>query len=170
MNIHFKPFPPKDSVHIVKNAVVLGDVEIGEGSSVLFHAVIRGDVAPIRIGKRTNVQDNCTIHVDGDAPVDIGDDVTIGHNAVVHGCTVGNGTMIGMGSTVLSRSKIGKECIIGAGSVVLEGQEIPDGYLAAGDPAKIKRKLTQEEREHLYEISGHYVELGKKLEENDLTI
>ena len=107
------------SANIVKESVVLGDVTISEDSTVLFHAVLRGDCEKIVIGKCSNIQDNCTIHTDKGCPAVLGDYVTIGHNAVVHGCTVGTGSLVGMGAVVLNRARIGKECLIGAGSVVL---------------------------------------------------
>ena len=148
------------TANIVKEAVVIGDVTIGDGSCVLFHAVIRGDDDRIEIGRCTNIQDNCTVHVDRGCPAIIGNHVTVGHNAVLHGCTIGDGSL---GSVILNRAKIGKECLIGAESLVLEGQEIPDGSLAVGSPAKIKRMLTPQERAKLYENSESYVETGKRL-------
>lgn len=152
-----------ESANIVKESVVDGDVSVGEDSCVLYYAVLRGDVERIDVGKRSNIQDNCTVHADRGCPAVIGDDVTIGHNAVIHGCTIGDGTVVGMGSVILNRAKIGKECLIGAGSLILEGQGIPDGSLAAGHPASVKRMLTEEERKKLYENSRAYVEEGKKL-------
>lgn len=154
------------SANIVKESVILGDVSIGENSTVLFHAVLRGDDDSISVGKCSNIQDNCTVHADRGYPAVIGDCVTVGHNAVVHGCTVGDGSMIGMGAIVLNGAQIGKECLIGAGSVVLEGTVIPDGCLAVGCPAKVKRSLTEEERRKLYDSSWSYVETGRKLKKD----
>lgn len=154
------------SANIVKESVILGDVSIGENSTVLFHAVLRGDDDSIRVGKYSNIQDNCTVHADRGYPAVIGDYVTVGHNAVVHGCTVGDGSLIGMGAIVLNGAQIGKECLIGAGSVVLEGTVIPDGCLAVGCPAKVKRSLTEEERRKLYDSSWSYVETGRKLKKD----
>ena len=154
------------SANIVKESVILGDVSIGENSTVLFHAVLRGDDDSIRVGKYSNIQDNCTVHADRGYPAVIGDCVTVGHNAVVHGCTVGDGSLIGMGAIVLNGAQIGKECLIGAGSVVLEGTVIPDGCLAVGCPAKVKRSLTEEERRKLYDSSWSYVETGRKLKKD----
>lgn len=151
------------TANIVKNAVVIGDVTVGDGSCVLFHAVLRGDDERIEIGRCSNIQDNCTVHVDRGCPAIIGNNVTVGHNAVIHGCTIGDGSLIGMGSIILNRAKIGRECLIGAGSVVLEGQEIPDGSLAVGSPAKVKRMLTAQERAKIYDNSAAYVETGKRL-------
>lgn len=154
------------SANIVKESVILGDVSIGENSTVLFHAVLRGDDDSISVGKCSNIQDNCTVHSDRGYPAVIGDCVTVGHNAVVHGCTVGDGSLIGMGAIVLNGAQIGKECLIGAGSVVLEGTVIPDGCLAVGCPAKVKRSLTEEERRKLYDSSWSYVETGRKLKKD----
>lgn len=158
------------SANIVKESVVLGDVTISEDSTVLFHAVLRGDCEKIVIGKCSNIQDNCTIHTDKGCPAVLGDYVTIGHNAVVHGCTVGTGSLVGMGAVVLNRARIGKECLIGAGSVVLEDMVIPDGSLAAGNPAKIKRLLTEEERAKLYDTSFSYMVTGRKLKKDGYCI
>ena len=152
-----------DTANIVKETVVLGDVSVGEESCVLFYAVLRGDVERITVGRYSNIQDNCTVHADAGYPVWIGDYVTVGHNAVLHGCTIGQGSLIGMGAVILNGARIGKECLIGAGSLILEDQVIPDGSLAAGSPAKVKRKLTEKERKKLYESSRHYVEMGKQL-------
>ena len=116
------------TANIVKEAVVIGDVTIGDGSCVLFHAVIRGDDDRIEIGRCTNIQDNCTVHVDRGCPAIIGNYVTVGHNAVLHGCTIGDGSLIGMGSVILNRAKIGKECLIGAGSLVID--------IRIGDPGR----------------------------------
>lgn len=131
-------------VFIAPGAVVVGDVEIGPGASVWFNAVLRGDVAPIRVGARSNIQDNAVLHVDPGTPCIVGDDVTVGHGAIVHGTTVGNGTTIGMGAVVLSRSTVGARAIVAAGAVVGEGAEVADGALVAGVPAKEKRILDDE--------------------------
>ena len=152
-----------DSANIVKEAVVIGDVTVGENSTVLFHAVLRGDVEKIVIGRGSNIQDNCSVHTDTGCPALIGDNVSVGHNAVLHGCTIGEGSLIGMGAVVLNGAKVGRECLIGAGSVVLEKQVIPDGSLAVGNPAKVKRLLTEEEKRKLYWNSEAYVEAGRQL-------
>lgn len=152
-----------ETASIANGAVVVGDVTVGDYTSILFNAVLRGDDASIRIGRCSNIQDNATVHTDRGRPTVIGNHVTVGHNAVVHGCTVGDGSLIGMGAVVLNGAKIGKHCLIGAGSLVLEGQEIPDGSLAVGNPAKIKRMLTEKEIQKIYENSIVYVETGKRL-------
>src|SRR5215217_107651 len=145
-------------VFIAPGAVVVGDVEIGPGSSVWFHAAIRGDVAPVRIGARTNVQEGAVLHVDRDAPCIIGDDVTIGHGAIVHGTTVGNGVTVGMGSIILSRSKIGDRAIVAAGAVVSEGAEVAPGALVMGVPAREKRILDEERQLRSVAGATGYVE------------
>ena len=135
-----------EGVFLAPGAVIVGDVEIGAGSSVWFHATLRGDVAPIRVGSRTNIQDGAVLHCDADAPCTVGDDVTIGHGAIVHGTTVGDGATIGMGAIVLSRSRIGARAIVAAGAVVPEGADVPDGALVMGIPARLKRILDDAEQ------------------------
>ena len=149
------------SAYVAPNAVIVGDVEIAEDASVFYGVVIRADVGSIRIGARSNIQDNSVIHTEEDSPTVIGEDVTVGHQALVHACTVGDGTLVGMQSSLLSRSTIGAGCIIGGGAVVLEGQEIPAGSLAAGLPAKVRRELSAEERERLIAHAAGYVDLAK---------
>ena len=144
-------------VYLAAGAVVIGDVEIGEESSVWFNAVIRGDVAPIRIGKGSNVQDGAVLHVDRGTPCVVGDEVTIGHAAVVHGTTVGDGVTVGMGATVLSRSVVGAEAIIAAGALVPEEAVIASGTLVMGVPAREKRLLSEMERAASRENARRYV-------------
>ena len=144
-------------VYLAPGAVVIGDVEINEGSSVWFNAVIRGDVAPIRIGRGSNIQDNAVLHVDRGAPCVVGDEVTIGHAAVVHGTTVGDGVTIGMGATVLSRSTIGEEAIVAASALVPEDVVVAAGVLVMGVPARMKRELSPAEREASRENARRYV-------------
>ena len=153
------------SAAVVKESVVMGDVTIGEESTVLFYAVLRGDDNRIVIGNGTNIQDNCTIHTSTVDPVIVGNRVTVGHNAILHGCTIGDETLIGMGATVMNGSKIGKNCLVAAGSLVLEHQEIPDGSMVMGRPAKVTRVLTEEEIAHLKESAAHYIATGKTLKE-----
>lgn len=148
--------------HIAGQSVVMGDVTIGEDSSVFYYAVVRADEASITIGKRSNIQDNSTVHVDYGYPTTIGDDVTIGHNCVIHGCTIGDGSLIGMGSTILNGAKIGKNCLIGAGSLVTQNTVIPDGMLALGSPAKVRRPLSEEEIRHNYKNAADYVKLSSE--------
>lgn len=152
-----------DSAVIVQEAVVVGDVSIGKDSTVLYHAVLRGDDNSITIGDGSNIQDNCTLHGDEDAPVVIGDHVTIGHNAIIHGCTIGDSSLIGMGSIVMNHTVIGKNCLVAAGSLVLENQHIPDGSMVMGSPAKVRRSLTPEEIQGLKQSAEHYIQVGKNL-------
>jgi carbonic anhydrase/acetyltransferase-like protein (isoleucine patch superfamily) len=149
-------------VYCAPSAVIVGDVAIGENASVWFNAVIRGDVAPVKIGKGVNVQDGAVIHCDTDVPNVIGDDVTIGHGAIVHGMSVGDGTLIGMHATLLSRTQIGKECLIAAGAVVPPGLVVPDRMCVMGVPGKIVRPVTEEELKYMRWLAPHYVELAEK--------
>lgn len=149
----------KESIYFAPGAFVIGDVTLGENVGIWYNAVVRGDTNSIYIGNNTNVQDNATLHTDKDYKLYIGDGVTIGHNAVVHGCTVGDNTVIGMGSIILSGAVIGKNCIIGAGSLVTGKMNIPDGSLVMGSPAKIARPLMKHEIESNRENAVHYVEL-----------
>ena len=131
---------------VAAGARLVGDVHLAEGASVWYNAVLRGDSDSITVGAGSNLQDNVSVHVDAGHPVRIGEGVSVGHNAVVHGCTIGDASLIGMGSTVLSGAVIGDECLVAAGAVVLEGAVIPAGSLVAGVPAKVRRELTEEER------------------------
>ncbi|AKE40296.1 isoleucine patch superfamily enzyme, carbonic anhydrase/acetyltransferase [Corynebacterium kutscheri] len=142
---------------IAPNATIIGDVVIGAHSSVFYGCVLRGDIAPIRIGQRTNIQDNSVMHVDEDAPCILGDDVTVGHMALVHGATVGDGVLVGMKSTLLSHSVIGRGSLIAAGAVVLEHQEIPEKSLAAGVPAKVRRELSDAQSQAFIPHAAKYV-------------
>jgi len=151
-----------EGVFIAPNATVIGDVEIGEGSAVMYGAVIRGDLNSIRIGRFTNIQDNCTVHVDSNNKVDISDYVTVGHNVVLHGCRIGEGAIIGLGSVVLNGSEIGSGTIVAAGSVVRERQAIGQNQLVAGSPAQFKRTLDPDSALKNREPALIYVELAKK--------
>ena len=130
---------------VAESADVVGNVEIGEESSVWYHATIRGDLNFIKIGSATNIQDGVVIHTDYQDPCVIGSMVSVGHNAVLHGCTVGDNTLIGMGAILLSGCKVGKHCIVGAGALVTGKMDIPDRSLVLGSPAKIIREVTDEE-------------------------
>jgi carbonic anhydrase/acetyltransferase-like protein (isoleucine patch superfamily) len=144
-------------VYLAPGSIVIGDVEIGEESSVWFNAVIRGDVAPIRIGQRSNVQDGAVLHLDTGTPCIVGNEVTIGHGAIVHGTTVGDGVTIGMGAVVLSRSTIGSEAIVAASALVPEDGQVSEGSLVMGVPARERRTLTAEERLASRENARRYV-------------
>ena len=134
------------SAFVAAGARVVGGVTLSEGASVWYNAVLRADGDTITIGVGSNLQDNVSVHVDAGRPVVIGENVSVGHNAVVHGCTVGDGSLIGMGAVVLSGAVIGEGCLIAGGAVVLEGAVIPPGSLVAGVPAKVRRELTEDER------------------------
>ncbi|MBE5901722.1 MAG: gamma carbonic anhydrase family protein [Lachnospiraceae bacterium] len=151
-----------ENVFIADGAKIIGDVTIGEEASVWFNAVIRGDEYPITIGKRSNVQDGAVLHVGGGFSCTIGDDVSIGHGAIVHGCEVGDGTLIGMGATILNGAKIGKYCIIGAGALVTEGKEIPDHSVVMGVPGKVVRQMTEADIEGRRKNVQIYVDSAKK--------
>src|SRR5688500_18836007 len=144
------------------NATIVGEVSVGERSSFWFNAVVRGDVAPVTIGKRVNVQDGCCIHCDTEVPNVIEDDVTIGHGAVVHGTFVGKGSLIGMGSVVLSRSRIGRECLVAAGAVVPPDLVVPDRMLVVGVPGRVARPVSDKDLQYMQWLTGHYVELAER--------
>ena len=150
-----------DDAFVADNAIITGDVEIGGGSSIWFGVVIRGDSAPIRIGERTNIQDHTVIHADADAPTTIGDDVTVGHRAIVHGTTVGDGAQVSMGAIVLSRSVIEEGAIVGAGALVPEGMVVPANTIVMGVPAKPRREVTDDDRRRTQATATHYVQRGK---------
>jgi len=157
-----KPTIPK-SAFIEETAVVVGDVVLGEDASVWFNAVVRGDVHSIRIGSRTNVQDLCMLHVTHDThPLLIGDDVTIGHHVVLHGCTVKDRVLIGMGAIVMDGAVIGEDCVVGAGALVIEGTIVPPKSLILGSPAKVKRPVTDKELAWIRESAGNYVQYARR--------
>jgi len=146
------------SALIVDSAQVIGDVIIGEESSVWFNAVIRGDVNHIRIGKRTNIQDGSVLHVTRKKhPLVIGDEVTVGHGVILHACTIGSRCLIGMGAIVMDASEVGDDCIVGAGSLVTPNTQIPPRSLALGSPARVMRSLTEEELRTVRESAANYV-------------
>lgn len=145
------------SCFVAETADVLGDVRVGKNSSVWYKAVLRGDDNYIQIGENSNIQDNTVIHVAENFPTLIGDNVTIGHSAIIHACTVGNNCLIGMGAIILDGAEIGDETIIGAGSIVASGKRIPSGVLALGMPAKVIRELTEEEKQSLKASADKYV-------------
>ena len=150
-------------VFLAETCAVIGDVEIGDESSIWYGTVVRGDVMPIRIGARTSVQDNTVIHVTSDfSGTTIGDDCTIGHAAIIHACTVEDGCLIGMGAILLDGARIGRSSLVGAGALVTPGTDIPPGSLVIGSPARVKRPLGDKEREQLVYASSHYVELTRR--------
>jgi carbonic anhydrase/acetyltransferase-like protein (isoleucine patch superfamily) len=150
------------SAWVAPGAVISGDTHVGADSSVWFGAVLRGDINCIRIGCRTNLQDGVVCHVNfGDAALEIGDDVSVGHGAVLHGCVLESGCLVGIGARVLDRAVVGRQSLVAAGSVVREGTKIPSGELWAGAPAVKKRDLSPEEKQGLLENAAEYVELSR---------
>ena len=154
--------PEKDLYWVAPDAHVIGNVILGKDVGIWFGSVLRGDNDLIKIGNETNIQENTIIHVDPDCPVTIGDNCTIGHNAIIHGCTIGNNSLIGMGATILNNAKIGNNCLVGAGALVTENKEFPDGSLIVGSPAKAVRELSQEMIDNMTRSSKHYVKNFKK--------
>ncbi len=151
-----RPTLGKD-VYLARGAVVLGDVTLGDYSSVWYNAVVRGDINRIVVGHHTNVQDNAVLHLADEYPCIVGNYVTIGHSAIVHACTVGDGCLVGMGSVILDGSVVGKECLIGAKALVTPGTVIPDGSVVMGTPAKVVRSLSDQERLELKHWAEKYV-------------
>ncbi|MGI6028037.1 MAG: gamma carbonic anhydrase family protein [Candidatus Heteroscillospira sp.] len=146
------------SARVAPGAVIVGDVTLEENVNIWYNSVLRADYDSIHIGAGTNVQDGCVLHISRDCPVNIGMNVTIGHGAIVHGCTVGDNCLIGMGSIVMDRAVIGKNCIVAAGAVVVGGTVVPDNSLVMGSPAKVKRQTRPEEWENNLRTAKHYVE------------
>jgi carbonic anhydrase/acetyltransferase-like protein (isoleucine patch superfamily) len=146
---------------IAEGVQLIGDVRIATEASVWFNSVLRGDINRIEIGERTNIQDCSVLHVTNEFPCIVGHDVTVGHRAIVHGCTVGDCCLIGMGSVILDNAKIGSHALVAAGAVVLQNFVVPEGMLVAGVPAKIIRPLTEEEKQGILESAQHYVEYAR---------
>jgi carbonic anhydrase/acetyltransferase-like protein (isoleucine patch superfamily) len=144
-------------VYIAQTAIVFGDVTLGDHSSLWYHAVARGDISPIIVGHHTNIQDNSVLHVADDLPCRIGSWVTVGHSAVVHACTIGDGCLIGMGAVILDGAVIGEQCLLGARALVPPGTKIPDYSMVLGAPAKVVRTLSAEERANLKPWAEKYV-------------
>jgi carbonic anhydrase/acetyltransferase-like protein (isoleucine patch superfamily) len=151
-----------EEAFVADSADVIGDVIIGEDSSVWFNAVIRGDVGQIIIGKRVSIQDNAAMHTDPPLKVEIGDGVTIGHGAVVHGCKVGENSLIGMNATILDGAEIGKNCIVGANALISPGKKFPDNSVITGVPGKVRRECTEEDVESIRENAAVYVDLTRE--------
>ena len=160
----YKGIHPKihATVFIVESAIIIGDVEVGEYSSIWFNSVVRGDVHYIRIGDRTNIQDLCMLHVTKDThPLILGNEITVGHSVTLHGCTIKDRCLIGMGAVILDGAVVGEDCIIGAGALVTEGSIIPPGTLAFGSPAKPKRDLTDAEKARMKKSAQNYIDYSK---------
>ncbi|QHE87023.1 gamma carbonic anhydrase family protein [Hydrogenophaga sp. BPS33] len=146
-----------DSAWVADCASVIGDVVMAEDSSVWFGAVIRGDTATITIGRGSNIQDGSVLHADVGVPTTVGDNVTVGHQVMLHGCTIGDESLIGIGATVLNGAKIGKNCLVGAGALVTEGKEFPDGSMILGSPARVVKSLSPEQIEGLRRSARSYI-------------
>tara|TARA_B110000902_G_C14107524_1_gene513039 strand:- start:209 stop:736 length:528 start_codon:yes stop_codon:yes gene_type:complete len=160
---HLPTYPSDEKYWVANNATLVGRVCLGSGSSVWFGTTVRADDEPIVIGDGTNVQENCILHVDPGFPLHIGRMSSIGHGATLHGCTIGDGTVIGMGAIVLNGVTIGNGCLIAAGAVVKEGTDIPDGHLVVGAPAIIKRRLDTETSQKLAQVADSYRTKSAKL-------
>jgi carbonic anhydrase/acetyltransferase-like protein (isoleucine patch superfamily) len=167
MIIDFKGKSPRisENAFVADSADIIGDVEIGDLSSIWFNAVLRGDKNKIKIGNRTSIQDNAVIHVDSINGVQVGDNVSVGHGAVLHGCKIDNNVLIGMNSTVLNGAEIGKNSIVGANALIPEGKKFPENSLILGVPGKVKRELEKAEIEAIKENAQKYVELGREYKE-----
>lgn len=147
-----------DTAWVADNAQVMGNVVLAEDSSVWFGATLRGDTETITVGRGSNIQDGSVLHADVGQPLTLGEHVTVGHQVMLHGCTIGDESLIGIGAVVLNGAKIGKHCLVGAGSLVTEGKVFPDGSMIMGSPAKVVRELTPEQIEGLRWSARHYVE------------
>jgi len=151
-----------ETAWVADSAEVIGNVEIAEDASVWFGTVVRGDTESIRIGRGSNVQDNSVLHADFGQPLTIGENVTVGHQVMLHGCTIGDGSLIGIQAVVLNGAKIGRNCIVGAGALVTEGKEFPDGSMILGSPAKVAKQLTPEQIAAFQAGARHYVENARR--------
>ena len=156
-----------DGQWIAPDASVIGQVTLAEQSSVWFGAVVRGDMDHIQIGVRSNIQDLSVLHTDAGIPLQIGADVTVGHRVMLHGCTIGDSALIGIGSTILNNASVGAQCLVGAHSLITEGKSFPDGSLIMGSPAKVVRPLTDAEKQLLKASAAHYASNAQRFH-NDL--
>jgi carbonic anhydrase/acetyltransferase-like protein (isoleucine patch superfamily) len=159
---------PQDDCYIAPTASLIGKIRLHPGASIWFGAVLRGDNELIEIGSNSNIQDGCVCHTDIGYPMILGDYCTVGHAAVLHGCTIGRNCLIGIGAILLNGSKIGNNCIVGAGALVTEGKEIPDNSLVIGAPGRVLRQVTQEEIQTIATSAIHYADNGKRYK-NGLT-
>jgi carbonic anhydrase/acetyltransferase-like protein (isoleucine patch superfamily) len=150
----------KNDAKIYDGAKVVGDVELKSNVSVWYNAVVRGDQAPISVDENSNIQDNCVVHVSKNYPVKIGKNVSIGHGAIIHGCTIEDNVLVGMGAIILNGAKISKNCLVGAGALVTENKEFPEGSLIIGSPAKAVRQLTEEQIKGIQENADEYIHLA----------
>jgi carbonic anhydrase/acetyltransferase-like protein (isoleucine patch superfamily) len=150
------------SAWVADSARVIGNVSLGDDASVWFGVVVRGDTERIAIGRGSNIQDNSVVHADAGFPVSVGENVTVGHQAMLHGCTIGDHSLIGIQAVVLNGAKIGSHCLVGAGALVTEGQSFPDGSLILGTPARVVRQLSPEQMQGLEKSAEHYVENARR--------
>ncbi|MDO4493842.1 MAG: gamma carbonic anhydrase family protein [Clostridia bacterium] len=148
--------------YIAPSADVIGDVHLAENANVWYRAVLRAEEEPVTVGAGSNIQDGCVVHTDAGFPTTVGRNVTVGHGAILHGCTIGDNSLIGMGAIVLNGASVGENCVIGAGALVPGGKQIPDGSMAFGNPAKVQRLLTEEEIDKLPMSAAHYTALAAK--------
>ena len=151
-----------DTAWVADSAQVMGNVELAAETSVWFGAVLRGDTEVIRVGRGSNIQEHSVVHADVGFPVTIGENVTVGHQVMLHGCSIGDGSLIGIQAVVLNGAKIGKHCLVGAGALVTEGKQFPDGSMIIGSPAKVVRQLTPEQMAELDRSAEHYVENARR--------
>jgi carbonic anhydrase/acetyltransferase-like protein (isoleucine patch superfamily) len=151
-----------DTAWVADNAQVIGNVELAEDNSIWFGVIVRGDTEIITVGKGSNIQDGSVLHADVGKPLTVGDNVTVGHKVMLHGCTIGDESLIGIGAVVLNGAKIGKNCLVGAGALVTEGKEFPDGSMIIGSPAKAVRQLTPEQMEGLRLSAQHYIDNAQR--------
>jgi carbonic anhydrase/acetyltransferase-like protein (isoleucine patch superfamily) len=147
---------------VADSATVIGRVDLAEGASIWYGAVLRGDNDWLRVGRNSNVQDGSVLHTDLGIELVLGENVTVGHQCMLHGCTVGDGTLVGIQSVILNRARIGRHCIVGAGSLVTEGKEFPDGSMIMGSPAQVVRQLTPEQIARLAASATHYVQQAQR--------
>jgi carbonic anhydrase/acetyltransferase-like protein (isoleucine patch superfamily) len=151
-----------DSAWVADNAQVIGNVELAADSSVWFGVTIRGDTETIVVGEGSNIQDGSVLHADVGKPLTVGRHVTVGHQVMLHGCTIGDGSLIGIGAVVLNGARLGKHCLVGAGALVTEGKEFPDGSMILGSPARVVRTLTPEQIEGLQQSAQHYIDNARR--------
>jgi carbonic anhydrase/acetyltransferase-like protein (isoleucine patch superfamily) len=151
-----------DTAWVADSAQVIGNVHLEEGANVWFGATLRGDNEPMRVGRGSNIQDGSVLHSDPGFPLTLGENVTIGHKVMLHGCTVGDGSLVGIGAVVLNGARIGRNCLVGAGALVTEGKEFPDGSLIVGSPAKAVRQLSPEQIQRMQSAAPHYVHNARR--------
>ena len=153
---------------IASNAIIIGDIVIKNDASIWFNVVLRGDIEKIEVGEGSNIQDGSVLHTDPGYPLIIGKGVTVGHMVMLHGCTIGDDTLIGIGSTILNNAKIGKNCIIGANTLITENKNIPDNSLVIGSPGKVVRQVTDKEIVHIKQNAKEYIENWKKYSKSNV--